>query len=331
MTSEYLGEGSYGCVVKPPIKCKNLAKLRKGNKDEKLVGKIFTSASTFNKEIIANKNIIKIDPTAKKLLTAVSHCDVSMKDIKATNRAKHCEFIHGKKQPYLYQLNMPYGGVTFKQYFKYSKFNIYIILHSLINVFETLILLENKKMCHQDIKPDNILVKPTGESILIDYSLIIPFDKIYNVQNRHRLKYSYFPYPPEYKIFEFVYFEKCYKYDYCSYLYNNYRLTSSTHSNINLINKLFNSEDIVKILEAKCNLMIQKDKAGKLDKYMYKFVNRIDIYSVGMSLIKTIKYVYDYKNIHINSFISHLIHPDFEKRYNPKQALKHLKILLNII
>lgn len=329
--SKYLGEGSYGCVVKPPVKCKNKVKLRKEKKKEILVGKIFANNNNFKKEIIANKNIIAIDKTGNKLLSATSYCTVPIKNFKDTNRTKMCEFKHGyKKQPFLYQLNMPYGGITFKEYFKMNTYSIYDILKSLVNPFETLVLLEKKKMCHQDIKPDNILVKPSKESIIIDYGLMISYNKVYSLENRHRLKYSYFPYPPEYKIFEFIHFQKCYKYQYCNYIYNNYISNRSPTVSSNILEKLFDNNEIINIFKRKIDNLIEKDKDGIIEKYMIKYANRIDVFSLGMTLVRMLKYVnYNLTDNNINTFIRNLIHPDFKVRYTPKEALNHLKIIIN--
>jgi hypothetical protein len=57
--------------------------------------------------------------------------------------------------------------------------------------------------------------------------------------------------------------------------------------------------------------------------------NKIDTYSLGITLVKLLKYInYDMKNKKINEFLRNIIHPDFEKRYSPKQAIQYLKLLL---
>jgi len=338
LQSKFLGEGSYGCVVKPPVKCKNKVQLRKEKKKEVLVGKIFTNKDSFKKEIIANQNIINIDKKGDKLLSATSYCSINGKELKNINRVKSCEFKHkniiDKNQP-LYQLNMPYGGMTLKEYLKLNKYNIniYDILKLLVNIFKILILLEKKKMCHQDIKPDNILIKPSNESTLIDYGLMIPYDKIYNVFNRHRLKYSYYPYPPEYKFFEFIYFQKCYKYEYCNYIYNNFINSRSSSSQINhTLNILFSQNDVRNIIINKVNNLIEHDKNKTIENYMIKYSNKVDVFSLGMTIVKILKYInYNFEDDYVNTFIRNLIHPDFNIRYSPKEALNNLKILLKKI
>jgi len=342
--SQFLGEGSYGCVVKPPVPCKNKVKLRRENKNDNKVGKIFTENKAFQKEIATNKVAIKIDPTNKKLLTASSYCNVTQETIKKENRTRMCDLTYeNANQKTFYQLNMPYGGVTLKSYFKHyqTDFSIFDLLKSLKNVFQTLIILDKKKVCHQDIKPDNILIKPNGEAIIIDYSLIIPFKKIYTPENRHRLKYAYYPYPPEYKLYDFIHFQKCYKYQYCNYIFDEYLNHSLSAFNIsalgdNVITHLINHNLLLHHFNEIRDVMIAKDKsggsgggAGGIEKFMTKYANRVDIYSVGMTIMKTLKYVnYDLHNNEINEFLINIIHPNVIKRYTPKQAYTALVDLL---
>lgn len=327
--SEYLGEGSYGCVVKPPVKCINKKKLKK-DKEDNSVGKIFIKKQIFDKEIKTNKIAIKIDKTNNYLLTANSHCKLNPKDIQKTNRVKLCEFKHNHDNTY-YQLNMPYGGQIIKDYIKYNNINsINDLLLLAVNLFEGLQLLEKHKMCHQDIKPDNILVKPIGKAVLIDFTLMIPFNTIYSEVNRNRLRYSYYPYPPEYKIYEYIHFQKCYNYDYCFYVLNAYINDNlSILSNDKHLKTLFTDKEILDILKPKITSMIEKEKTKTLTKYIEKYTNKIDTYSLGITLVKLLKYInYDMKNKKVNEFLRNIIHPDFEKRYSPKQAIQHIKQLV---
>lgn len=329
MESEYLGEGSYGCVVKPPVDCKNIKKLKK-NHENNLVGKIFVKKETFDKEIKANKIAIQIDNTNNYLLTPNSFCTLNKRDLKKTNRVKLCEFKHREFNKY-YQLNMPYGGQTFKDYMKLNNLiSINDLLSLSLNLFESIALLEDKKMCHQDIKPDNILVKPDGKAVLIDFTLMIPFENIYSEINRHRLRYSYYPYPPEYKIYEYIHFQKCYQYDYCNYVLNTYINDNlSVFDNDKSLKLLFANTEILNILKPLINKMIIKDKNKKLENYINKYTNKIDVYSLGITIVKLLKYTdYDMKNKKINEFLRNIIHPNFEKRYSAKQAIQHIKQLL---
>lgn len=326
--SEYLGEGSYGCVVKPPVKCKNKKKL-KATSEKNLVGKIFVKRETFDKEIKANKIAIQIDDTNNHLLTPNSFCTLNTNELKKANRVKICEFKNKNYNTY-YQLNMPYGGKTFKDYLKLNGLSVDDVLLLSLNLFESIALLESKKMCHQDIKPDNILVKPSGKAVLIDFTLMIPFESVYSEKNRHRLRYSYYPYPPEYKIYEYIHFQKCFEYDYCNYVLNTYINDNlSVFNNDRSLKLLFSDIEILNILKPMIAKMIDKEKTGKLHGYINKYSNKIDVYSLGITIIKLLKFTnYDMKNKKINEFLRNIIHPNFEKRYSPKQSIQYIKQLL---
>jgi len=82
---------------------------------------------------------------------------------------------------YLYQLKMPYGGIDFLSYLdkNKSKRNIISILKLLINVFEGIKELIERKLIHQDIF-GNILIN-NGKAKIIDFETLITFDELYEI------------------------------------------------------------------------------------------------------------------------------------------------------
>lgn len=352
MEPEFLGEGSYGCVIKPAIKCDSTeVKLRKEKRGEIKIGKIFTNDRIFGKELAANKVALKVDKDGKYLLTPTSYCAVAARSIrKNAAAAANCTFDGSAKRPiqqreFYYQLNMPYGGVTLSQYVKTNHIDLIQLLFTIKPCFEALILLNKKRMCHQDIKADNILIKPGGKSILIDYSLMIPYKAVYTEANKSRLRYSYFPYPPEFKLFYYIHYEKCYKYDFCKYAYqsfiNNTLKSSFGHNSTNHFTKFFTDDELYGLFELNITRMTEYDSdrgagAGdRLRKYMEKYADRVDVYSLGMTLIKCMRYIHNIeKTKHwkaIQKFVRKLIHPYFEYRYTPGEALKDLNALLKLV
>lgn len=195
--TEILGEGSFGCVVSPPIPCESNKKNISKTKSE--VGKIFVDAKDFKKEVATAKLVAKIDPTGKNLLTPSEHCETSTASVRDPSITWSCEALRGSGKGRLYQLMMPYGGERLDEYVKKHKPSRMEFLRLMIPVMEAIVQLQQHKYCHQDIKVSNILVTPEHKAILIDYSLMVPFNDVYTPSNRHYLRHTYLSYPPEYK------------------------------------------------------------------------------------------------------------------------------------
>ena len=85
------------------------------------------------------------------------------------------------ERAYLYQLKMPYGGIDFLSYLdkNRSKINIISILNILINVFEGIKELIERRLIHQDIF-GNILIN-NGKARIIDFETLIRFDELYDI------------------------------------------------------------------------------------------------------------------------------------------------------
>ena len=188
-----IGQGFYGIVVTPPIEC--------GLKFEpNSIGKI-SSNTELNKEYEFIMKIInsKIDTKIKEYLNKnnVFLCKLKEEDIpKLYTDKKAVEYFKDNKpvniqdildSPY-YQLTMPYLGNTFDTYIeKYkdicstNKQNSELIMtvdvfkkymNSLKYLYEEIKQLNNKKIFHNDIKPNNIIYNENkNDLILIDYNL----------------------------------------------------------------------------------------------------------------------------------------------------------------
>lgn len=208
-----LGEGSFGCVFQPPVKCSDAEKpfvARATAKAAATVGKVFYDVKDFQKEMKTSRVAAKIDPTGKKMLIPTGSCKTTTDAVQEHPAGYLCEkqseFAMSKdeSQP-LYQLLMPYGGTRLDGYVKSlattgAPMTAAEFLRRMLPIFEAVVLLHANGECHQDIKSSNVLMKG-GRAILIDYSLMRPLKQLYANVNRRRWRYSYFPYPPEYKIF----------------------------------------------------------------------------------------------------------------------------------
>lgn len=323
--SEILGEGSYGCIIEKPIKCTTKSKkIAKDNKnlDKKIVGKIYADKQDYDDELALSKKVAKIDPKGKSLLPTYEACETNIEEIKKASKWEDCDIItDNSEQKKFYQIIMPYGGVRIDQYFINTSRNINLkqFLEIMKPLFDGLILLDSKKICHQDIKNGNILVTPQHKAIMIDYGLMKKYSEIYIEANVSRLRYTYFPYPLEYKIFYYT------VYGYCGT-----NCEQDIISNIEVAReiqkeeyyKYFPKEETLKRINKLKKIFEELHRKNKLVTFINKNCDKIDIYSIGlvfMQNIKNIKYPDKY-NEDIHNFIKMLIHPDVRKRSNSKKA-----------
>lgn len=226
---------------------------------------------------------------------------------------------------------MPYGGTdlySFMKNYVTEKRKLMPISKFLImmkDVLAAIQMMDKKKWCHQDIKTPNILVTPQGNSILIDYSLMVPYDKMYGKNNRRRLKFSYFPYPPEFKI---AYYKWNTCVDLCS---QEEEALKNMHQfgldRWNVYTQFFPEDEIRNYLR---NFIKDVNRHNtNLEAWLRKYANRVDIYSFGMSIIDIFKYI-DMRKLQKKAnvkslwdeWMRSLIHPDPRKRATPKEAWK---------
>jgi serine/threonine protein kinase len=203
-----LGEGSFGCVITPPVQCtgekQRIAKTKPSAK-ARLAGKIFVDKHDFSTEVRLSKKIAKIDPEGDNLLVPIESCTTNVNNALKNTATWHCGVVQNinsyKHSDTLYQLIMPYGGERLDRFVKQQKMSQKGFLDTVIPIAEALVMLKEHKYCHQDIKSSNILVKHDGKAILIDFSLMMPFSKVFTKENASRIKHTYFPYPPEFKVY----------------------------------------------------------------------------------------------------------------------------------
>jgi len=340
-----LGEGAFGCVLKPPVKCstkeKNIGK-QKNNSD--LVGKIFFDKTDFNTELKISKKVAKIDKTGSTLLIPKSSCAVKKNDVYKNPKTNECSIFEEQIElpSKMYQLIMPYGGERLdyivEEYFDYhmKKMSVSQFLLIMKPILDGLHLLKKHKSCHQDIKIQNILVTPQNKAIIIDYGLMKPYKDIFSLKNKDRLKHTYFPYPFEYKLFYYLHIHHCkYSKETCdTELYYNALRNISKHDKYKeLYMNYFTEKELDIIIKELIERYYKLEEKNKLKDYLYSYVEKVDIYSVGICFV----YLHDVLAIEslpskdyekYKEFVRLLIHPDIEKRLTIEKAQKLLKNLI---
>ena len=199
---EFIGVGSFGCVVNPIIKCK------KKIKDDKYVSKLSTYRSfdideleSIYDEINIGKKIIKIDKGLKYLSPIIDYCVFKIKDNKKRTDLKinklsdedslddEIELLlvtkNVKKKQCIINLNehiiiinliLPHSGLDldtifkqkqqFNEQLKILKYNIKPSIYYLIKGLQ---LLHKHSITHKDIKPHNICLSILNNKPILKY------------------------------------------------------------------------------------------------------------------------------------------------------------------
>lgn len=309
---EVLGEGSFGCVVKPSAPCKSDRKRVAKGKSE--VGKIFVSKEDFAQELSAAKTVAKIDPKGETILVPTEHCETNLDTINDATLTWKCEAFQDhirSPEQRLYQLLMPYGGVRLDEYTKVEQPTYQELIKILLPVAVGIVNLEKHKYCHQDIKASNILVTPQHRAIIIDYSLMIPMKDVYRPKNAHYLHHTYLSYPPEYKA---VYYKK--------------------------FDKELIVREILKNVSAYDEKFIKRFKKAwsKRNNWIYnknieKFANKVDVYSFGTVLVRLTPYLKPSPRKVKDAFerlIDTMIEIDPSKRATPSEVVKAMKNIIDM-
>lgn len=309
---EVLGEGSFGCVVKPVAKCTSSRKrISKNVEGKSEVGKIFVDRKDFEKELEAAKIVADIDPSGKTILVPTEHCKARVDDYVAMQ----CEAFQGNNNRNGYQILMPYGGVRLDDYVRAREGGIatkeFVTL--MLPVAEGIVKMEHHKYCHQDIKVANILVTPQHRAIIIDYSLMVPFKDIYKQQNMHYLHHTYFSYPPEYKS---VYYANS----------NNDIIETEILRNVATYD---NGRFIKRFKKTWGN----KNWVYNDIKQLQHYVNTIDVYSLGTVFVRLTPFISDKHGklrVALEALIDRMIEIDPSKRITPTELVTAMKNIIDM-
>lgn len=196
---EYLGSGTYGCIFYPAIRCKD-------GKQLKGVGKIFSDEEEQKVESNVGVLVRKVDPQGSFLNILTDECDVTKAEILRNDPSKQCKHISSLSTTYN-QLIYKEKGMDLDKFLKRNK-SAYCLFDKHItdyitNLLKGVQLMQDHRLAHMDIKPENMLVTDnTNKLLLIDFGLTRPFQDIYDMQKSdYLLRYSYHIYPPEFKVF----------------------------------------------------------------------------------------------------------------------------------
>jgi len=207
MTSKVVGEGTYGCVLKPPILCNETSNLVAQDYANK-ISKIMTRQHAINEnaEYSAINNIQGLDKYAitgpllcKPLLDKNFNASVSKcKTLKVKTAFKNTKDD-------LRMLLLEDGGLSIydhitKVFMLQSLDEKKVFLTSLIKLFDGLLFFQSNEIMHRDIKLANMVYNVNnGRAKYIDFGLMTNFKRFAKrcSSNTERLGISHTYYAPE--------------------------------------------------------------------------------------------------------------------------------------
>jgi serine/threonine protein kinase len=333
--SGYISSGSYGCVNDPPIKCEDDEdKSRSYYKNT--VGKYFNKVSTAESEFELNRIVKMIDPNHEWTLPLYKKCVI--KDFQKKDQTDRCEHFNTQTSnitTYI-QLIYKYGGLDLYSVIdKYSNAKIENKQSEFIKIFNSLgpILkglhkLNEKKLGHFDIKPGNILYNGNKLSI-IDFGLMINTTSIFRSENEKYLLFNYQYYPPEFKLYG-IWLNRNRKQPSYNTFMELFKKSISTNTNrFNLENNL--EHQLSRFYSIVAYNTDKFSKSKKVNQEFFNFKDKIDIYSLGITLLE----LYDsliYKETHyillIKKLIENMINLNPYERINWDNLIKEYELIV---
>ncbi len=216
-----LGEGGYGCIVSPPLKCKNHFKNIPYSIDKRFISKIVEYDEDDDQDIMNEINIgnklYKIDKNQKFFSPIINGCHFyiqSSKDLEYVNTYKPEDYnsyfdntndnsvikdkcnIY-KNQDYL-NLISKNAGVSLYDMFNDPTDLLYFFKKNYISIFKHLCkgveIMNKHNILHRDIKPENIMIKydkkrNNARITFIDFGLSTECKQKYSSKELENLTY----------------------------------------------------------------------------------------------------------------------------------------------
>ena len=185
MTSKVVGEGTFGCVLKPPLLCDSKSTLTKKDYNNK-ISKIMHGRDATNEEN-EYSSINNIAGLEKYAITGPHLCKPLI-DKRFNNSVKNCKTAFVKKtfddnKNDLLMLLLEDGGINIHDYvskvYPLETLNAKkVFLTSLIGLFDGLLFFQSNQIIHRDIKLHNMVYNvSTGKAKYIDFGQMTNFKK----------------------------------------------------------------------------------------------------------------------------------------------------------
>ena len=296
-----IGQGTYGCVFNPPLKCdpKFQGNSNNSNSDNngkrkkpssKYIGKAMLDDDEYEAEKAIMAKVKAIDPNGDFTLGVEHSCQVtsvSSSDLSAPSRNCSKDSIMEKGQ-----LIYKNGGVTLLDYIGTSPTRFFQVIKGFGNIIRGVQKIHDHGLFHGDIKPENILFsKEEKKMYLIDFGMSVSMNKVYEVVPGSFYTYmyaSYIYFPPEFFWFHQMTNKRRVSVDSMihnfekSWVFGDIRdFNALCHMDIDSGITQFHA-----IMASMNNVLSQKLKPV--------FADKADVYELGMTLFVLIKRCYEY-------------------------------------
>ena len=168
-----IGEGSYGCVFDPPIRCsRKIGSMKYNTTKQEKVGKV-----GIRSEVDDELNVVlyfKDVPNANKYMILGdlnSKCKIETLDKQEEPEISKCEIIHTHSMNDLYQFTMAHGGIDLASYSSLNKLNpmTFSFVDFSVSLIEVGAFIALNGFVHGDIHSGNILFDATKSIRLVDF------------------------------------------------------------------------------------------------------------------------------------------------------------------
>ena len=281
----YIAEGTYGCGFFPHLECTNKTTIKDA------MGKIYSNPVSFEEEKDISQYIQKIiDPANTFTIPYYDSCETNIAQARETdnvNRCSHTALLRRTGIPETEQLMFRYGGVDLKKltenFAAYTNLYIDDFIPLLVPLVSGIITLHKHKYVHCDIKPPNILYDDKkGQLYLIDFGMLTKSSEI--GQQTHMISFAYPYYPPEFKVYHYIN-EQVHPNLMPGKVSTNFQYYDQKKW-FEFLSSFCNIEDNLMTVMKSFVPQVMKDPSKFQQDFEQHFVNKTDIYSLGISFLE---------------------------------------------
>lgn len=311
----FVNQGTYGCVYRPPLKCKNKKKTAKN-----MISKLMVTDEA-NAEVNEYKILRRIDSENKYYPGPPQKCEVNPKDKNISDY--DCSLLEENPNLKDYSLLMyKDGGIDLDdfvedhldEYLKNGKQRqTDLFWLNAFNLFKGLRLYLNNDFLHHDIKPSNIVFNPKTYTFnYIDFGLsVLTNDLVKDILEKKDYESFHWSYPIE---VGFTNYKKSFHYDKLdkakmdkiegelirllteesSDNKNEYKIKPKryTHNTFRYMTNQLSQIEIPEMIRATMDGIRYYKETANFEKFVNDTVPYLDIYALGFTLNNVLNFFY---------------------------------------